>query len=373
MNDTDRVPRQPEPLPPAPRGPRPRPARVQAPLAAVHPNGGDDAFSDMTPTTSPSWATPPEVRLRMARGSLVPVPPPVDGEIPALPPLPPRGIVAAPPVATPTPAPRARRATPKWTLEEAMEIGVRPIAPPRDWGDVVAVDHDGQQVRRRRRAAVTAPPPVAEPVPLPTRPIAAVAAVVGLFSAAVVLGAVIARSGASTPARAPSAATAVAAPPAAPAPAPQLVVEHIGDATTIEPIVADDPGPELEEIEIAAESRPAPRPRATAPAPAPTPARAVTAPVTAPVAAPVAAPDDVPAAPPADGLLMVNSKPPCRILVDGEDTGLVTPQRELTLPAGRHTITLVNDEYGIEERATVTVKADQPVKLIRDLTDRLPQ
>jgi len=74
-----------------------------------------------------------------------------------------------------------------------------------------------------------------------------------------------------------------------------------------------------------------------------------------------------------EGVVMINAKPPCRILVDGKDTGLRTPVRELRLTAGEHEITLVNDEYGIEDRSTITVNAGAPARLVRDLTAKLPK
>jgi hypothetical protein len=74
------------------------------------------------------------------------------------------------------------------------------------------------------------------------------------------------------------------------------------------------------------------------------------------------------AEPPAgDGTLMISSKPPCEIVVDGVSTGLLTPQRALTLPAGRHKITLVNDEKEIRKTISVQVAADRTEKIIEDL------
>jgi eukaryotic-like serine/threonine-protein kinase len=73
------------------------------------------------------------------------------------------------------------------------------------------------------------------------------------------------------------------------------------------------------------------------------------------------------------GTLMLSSKPPCQIFIAGKDTGKSTPQRELILPAGRHKITLINNEFGINESFTVTIKAGQTVKEVKDLTDRIAQ
>lgn len=86
------------------------------------------------------------------------------------------------------------------------------------------------------------------------------------------------------------------------------------------------------------------------------PAQAV-APVAAPVAAPIAT----------HGTLMIGSKPPCRIFIDGKDTGLTTPHRAVRVPAGRRTITLVNEELGIRHAETLTITGGRKAKLIRDL------
>jgi serine/threonine protein kinase len=72
------------------------------------------------------------------------------------------------------------------------------------------------------------------------------------------------------------------------------------------------------------------------------------------------------------GILVLGSKPPCEILVDGSSTGLRTPQKEIKLPAGRHRITLVNTEFNIRETFSVDIKADAPEKMIKDYSDRLP-
>jgi len=76
---------------------------------------------------------------------------------------------------------------------------------------------------------------------------------------------------------------------------------------------------------------------------------------------------DAPATAGGNGTLMVSSKPPCEILIDGAPTGLTTPQRAIDLPVGKHKITFVNTEAGINKTVSVTIKADQPTKLIEDL------
>jgi len=67
------------------------------------------------------------------------------------------------------------------------------------------------------------------------------------------------------------------------------------------------------------------------------------------------------------GTLMLSSKPPCDILVDGKATGLSTPQRAMELPAGAHKITLVNEGAGIHKTVMVQINAGQPTKLVKDL------
>jgi len=68
-----------------------------------------------------------------------------------------------------------------------------------------------------------------------------------------------------------------------------------------------------------------------------------------------------------NGVLMISSKPPCEILVDGKPTGLMTPQRALPLPAGKHRITLVNPAQQIKKTLTVEITANASTKVIQDL------
>jgi hypothetical protein len=76
---------------------------------------------------------------------------------------------------------------------------------------------------------------------------------------------------------------------------------------------------------------------------------------------------------PADkGTLRVGSKPPCQVFIDGADSGVQTPH-PFQLPAGKHRITLVNNEYGIKETFWVDIKADQQEMVRKDYSDRLPK
>lgn len=71
------------------------------------------------------------------------------------------------------------------------------------------------------------------------------------------------------------------------------------------------------------------------------------------------------------GTLMLAAKPPCDIIIDGKKTGLTTPQRDLDLSAGKHKITLINKEHGIKEAFSVTVKAGQSTRVVKDLTRKM--
>jgi len=64
---------------------------------------------------------------------------------------------------------------------------------------------------------------------------------------------------------------------------------------------------------------------------------------------------------------MISTKPPCEILIDGKATGMSTPQRAMSLPAGAHKITLVNTGANITKNVMVQINADQATKLVKDL------
>jgi serine/threonine protein kinase len=72
------------------------------------------------------------------------------------------------------------------------------------------------------------------------------------------------------------------------------------------------------------------------------------------------------------GVLVLGSKPPCEIAIDGSPTGLRTPQKEIKLSVGRHRVTLTNSEFNIKETFNVDIKADTPEKAIKDYSDQLP-
>jgi hypothetical protein len=141
---------------------------------------------------------------------------------------------------------------------------------------------------------------------------------------------------------APAAAKAERAP--ATAAAPQIAQAPVAPALSAAPRVAKTP---------AAPVLPAaPRTEKAAATPAAPPAEKAVA----------AAP-----APAGDGILMIASKPPCEIFIDGKPTGLTTPQREITLPAGSHKVTLVNKGEAITKTIAVQISTGQPTKVIQDL------
>ena len=115
---------------------------------------------------------------------------------------------------------------------------------------------------------------------------------------------------------------------------------------------------------------------APAPVPAPAPAKpahhahAATRPVAAlaePSFTEAPAPAPAPAAKPSGkGTLMVSSKPPCEIYIDGQPTGLTTPQRSIAMSVGAHKITFVNAGQNVKKTVAVSIRAGEPTKLIQN-------
>jgi hypothetical protein len=85
------------------------------------------------------------------------------------------------------------------------------------------------------------------------------------------------------------------------------------------------------------------------------------------VQARAAAPHRTAAASTGSGTLMVSTKPPCEIAIDGKPTGMITPQRAIAVAAGHHQVTFTNKQQHIKKTVTVDVNANQATKLIRDL------
>ena len=65
------------------------------------------------------------------------------------------------------------------------------------------------------------------------------------------------------------------------------------------------------------------------------------------------------------GTLLINSNPWTKIIIDGTDTGLTTPQRSIPLSAGRHVITLRNPKFNIDISFPVAIQAGQQTKVIK--------
>ena len=53
------------------------------------------------------------------------------------------------------------------------------------------------------------------------------------------------------------------------------------------------------------------------------------------------------------GTLMVGTKPPCKIYIDGKNTGLMSPQRSISLKPGKHKVTLINKKFKIKKTYNV--------------------
>jgi hypothetical protein len=71
------------------------------------------------------------------------------------------------------------------------------------------------------------------------------------------------------------------------------------------------------------------------------------------------------------GTLMIGSKPPCDIYIDGKSTGLKTPQRAIELTAGPHKVTLVNHEHSLKKSFTVKISSGKSTRAIHDLTGNI--
>lgn len=67
------------------------------------------------------------------------------------------------------------------------------------------------------------------------------------------------------------------------------------------------------------------------------------------------------------GHLMVSSKPPCEIVIDGKPTHLTTPQPSLALAAGRHAVTLINAERHLQRSVVIQVAAGTDTRLVQNL------
>jgi hypothetical protein len=134
-----------------------------------------------------------------------------------------------------------------------------------------------------------------------------------------------------------------------------LPLEPLTPEPTLTPTAAEEPKP------VAAPSSPKPKskskaPRASSvpqkPEPQPQPTRAVTAPAVSGRTA--------------LGTLRVNSRPWSRIKIDGTSFGN-TPQMNLQVRPGSHTLTLENPEFGIKKTFPITIKAGETVTRVVNL------
>jgi serine/threonine-protein kinase len=68
-----------------------------------------------------------------------------------------------------------------------------------------------------------------------------------------------------------------------------------------------------------------------------------------------------------NGTLRVQTTPWSQVYVDGRLIGN-TPQMNISLPAGRHQVRLINPDFDIRETVSVNIRAGQTETLIRRLT-----
>jgi hypothetical protein len=73
------------------------------------------------------------------------------------------------------------------------------------------------------------------------------------------------------------------------------------------------------------------------------------------------------------GKISIGSKPPCKIFIDGSDLDASTPKANIPIAAGKHKVTLMNNEFGIKESFFIDVKPDQTEKVLKDYSDKIPQ
>jgi eukaryotic-like serine/threonine-protein kinase len=210
----------------------------------------------------------------------------------------------------------------------------------------------------------------------------------GLGVVGLALVGLVARGGSDPPpaGRARSGSPTAMARTPAPDPAPAMVAEAAL-------AMAPDPAPATAPGAVAAAAEPvvaAPAPNEPAP-PAAAPVRAgasspaaarpgsPSAPARPPSAPEVvgrrpgrgnAVPPDRAAGRSAMGVLNLSSDSPCDIHLDGQDTGLRTPQRALTLPPGVHHIRLVNGSLGIADELVVQIFAGKTTRRHRRRADR---
>jgi hypothetical protein len=65
------------------------------------------------------------------------------------------------------------------------------------------------------------------------------------------------------------------------------------------------------------------------------------------------------------GYLRINSRPWSKIIVDGLDTGLNTPQTSYRVTPGTHQVTLYNPQFNIRETITIRVGAGETATITK--------
>jgi eukaryotic-like serine/threonine-protein kinase len=141
-------------------------------------------------------------------------------------------------------------------------------------------------------------------------------------------------------------------------------------AAEVEPIpAADEPPPEpVAKAPAARSKRAASEPRSKPPAPLPKPVVAKAAPTPSPAKPAPSKPEVAPktSANQGSGVLRINTRPWSKISVDGVPAGN-TPQMNLKVSAGTHSITLENPEFGIKQKLSITVKPGETVTRVLTL------
>ena len=68
-------------------------------------------------------------------------------------------------------------------------------------------------------------------------------------------------------------------------------------------------------------------------------------------------------------MITIGAKPWAEVLVDGKNTGKITPLVDHELPCGKHRITFKNSELNIEKTEVISVKAGEKFKKVFQLVD----
>jgi hypothetical protein len=74
------------------------------------------------------------------------------------------------------------------------------------------------------------------------------------------------------------------------------------------------------------------------------------------------------AQPGAMGTLRIQTRPWSNVFVDGRLVG-TTPQQAISLSAGRHTVTLVNDDFGLRKTIKIDIESGETLTKVLTLTE----